>query len=70
MIAPPTTGPAAVAMPTAVPISAERPAPLAAREQLLHQAGHLRVDQPAGQALQHPAGDEHARVRARARPAR
>ena len=33
---------------------AERPAPLIAAEQLLHQAGHLRVDQPTGQPLQHP----------------
>ena len=42
---------------------AERAAALVQREQLLHDAGHLRVDQAAGQALEHPAGDEHARGR-------
>ena len=49
---------------------AERPAAVGAGEHLLDQPGHLRVDQAAGQALQHPRGDQQAPARGRGRPAR
>jgi hypothetical protein len=60
-MSPPTTGPAAVATPTAVPIHPNARPRLVQREELLDDAGHLGVDQAAGQALEDPPGDEHAR---------
>ena len=42
---------------------AESPATLGAGKQLLHQARYLRVDQAAGQPLQHPRPDQHTHAR-------
>ena len=44
------------------PQHAEGPSPLVAAEQLLHESGHLRVDQAARQPLQHPRRDKHRAV--------